>query len=186
MALKGERAPNFNDQCSAFISSDIKVAIQEGVKPEEITAGLVYSICMNYVNRVKGNRSIGKKIFMQGGVCYNKAIPVAMAALTGKNIIFTGVPALDKYVYKNFDSKTNIIINSKLKNTMEEVISTKEFIKQNNISSVTFITEAPHSKRIELFWENFGEKLPNVKFSVVGSELKDWDKINLQGNMLQS
>lgn len=98
--------------------------------------------------------------------------------LTGKNIIFTGVPALDKYVYKNFDSKTNIIINSKLKNTMEEVISTKEFIKQNNISSVTFITEAPHSKRIELFWENFGEKLPNVKFSVVGSELKDWDKIN--------
>lgn len=97
---------------------------------------------------------------------------------TGKNIIFTGVPSLDKYVYKNFDSKTNIIVNSKLKNTMEEVLAIKEFIKQNNISSVTFITEAPHSKRIELFWENFGENLANVNFSVVASELKNWDKQN--------
>ena len=36
---------------------------------------------MNYANRVKGNRPVGDKVFMQGGVCYNKAVPLAMASL---------------------------------------------------------------------------------------------------------
>ncbi len=94
IALKSLRPPNFSDQCAAFISSDIKNAIQEGIEIEDITAGLVYSICMNYNNRVKGNRPVGKKVFMQGGVCYNKAVPVAMAALTGKEIIVPPEPGL--------------------------------------------------------------------------------------------
>jgi predicted nucleotide-binding protein (sugar kinase/HSP70/actin superfamily) len=46
------------------------------------------------VNRVKGFRQTGNKIFMQGGVCYNKAVPVAMAALTGKSIIVPPHPGL--------------------------------------------------------------------------------------------
>ena len=94
IAMRGVNPPNFSEQCSAFISSDIKRAIQEGMSKEDITAGLVYSICLNYINRVKGNRSVGKKIFMQGGVCYNRAIPVAMAALTGKQIIVPPEPGL--------------------------------------------------------------------------------------------
>jgi predicted CoA-substrate-specific enzyme activase len=94
IALKGTMAPNFNDQCSAFISSDIKNAIHEGVKKEDIVAGLVYSICMNYSNRVQGNRPLGEKIFMQGGVCYNKAVPLAMTYLTGKPVIVPPEPGL--------------------------------------------------------------------------------------------
>ncbi|MGZ3593190.1 MAG: acyl-CoA dehydratase activase, partial [Syntrophales bacterium] len=87
MAIKGQTPPNFNDQCAAFISSDIKNASHEGMSREDIVAGLVYSICMNYDNRVKGNRPAGNNIFMQGGVCYNQAVPMAMAALTGKRIV---------------------------------------------------------------------------------------------------
>jgi predicted CoA-substrate-specific enzyme activase len=94
IALAGKRPPNFNDQCAAFISSDIKTATHEGVDKEDIVAGLVYSICMNYVNRVKGQRSSGKKIFMQGGVCYNKAVPLAMANLIGKPIVVPPEPGL--------------------------------------------------------------------------------------------
>ena len=94
IALKAENPPNFNDQCAAFISSDIKVAAQEGINRDDIVAGLVYSICMNYTNRVRGNRKTGKKVFMQGGVCYNKAVPVAMAALTGREIIVPPDPGL--------------------------------------------------------------------------------------------
>jgi len=94
VALNGKNAPNFNDQCAAFISSDIKNAIHEGVGHEDIVAGLVYSICMNYSNRVKGNRPVGEKIFMQGGVCYNRAVPMAMAALVGKAIIVPPEPGL--------------------------------------------------------------------------------------------
>ncbi|MFP4529056.1 MAG: acyl-CoA dehydratase activase [Candidatus Kapaibacterium sp.] len=94
IALKGANPPNFSDQCAAFISSDIKTALQENNSREDVVAGLVYSICLNYVNRVKGNRPVGKKIFMQGGVCYNKAIPIAMAALTGREIIVPPEPGL--------------------------------------------------------------------------------------------
>ncbi|SIN80099.1 acyl-CoA dehydratase activase [Halodesulfovibrio marinisediminis] len=94
IALQANRPPNFNDQCAAFISSDIKIAIQEGMPLKDIVAGLVYSVCMNYDNRVKGNRPVGKKVFMQGGVCYNEAVPVAMAALTGKHIVVPPEPGL--------------------------------------------------------------------------------------------
>jgi predicted CoA-substrate-specific enzyme activase len=94
VAMKGVCPPNFNDQCAAFIASDIKNAIHEGVAHEDIVAGLVYSICMNYSNRVKGNRPVGEKVFMQGGVCYNRAVPYAMAALVDKPIIVPPEPGL--------------------------------------------------------------------------------------------
>ncbi|MBN1796988.1 MAG: hypothetical protein JW822_00305 [Spirochaetales bacterium] len=93
-ALKAVKPPNFNDQCAAFISSDIKNATHEGISQEDILAGLVYSICFNYNNRVKGNRPVGKKIFMQGGVCYNKAVPLAMAGVLKKPIVVPPEPGL--------------------------------------------------------------------------------------------
>ena len=93
-ALKANNPPNFSDQCAAFINSDIKTAIQEGMSAEDICAGLVYSVCMNYLNRVKGNRPVGNKVFAQGGTCYNRAVPLAMAALTGKKVIVPPEPGL--------------------------------------------------------------------------------------------
>jgi len=94
IAMRAGNPPDFNDQCAAFIASDIKNAIHEGVSHEDIVAGLVYSICMNYTNRVKGNRPVGEKVFMQGGVCYNAAVPLAMATLVGKPIIVPPEPGL--------------------------------------------------------------------------------------------
>lgn len=93
-ALRAQNPPNFSDQCAAFINSDIKTAIQEGISAEDICAGLVYSVCMNYLNRVKGNRPVGSRVFVQGGTCYNKAVPLAMAALTGKRVIVPPEPGL--------------------------------------------------------------------------------------------
>ena len=94
IAILGDNPPNFNDQCAAFIGSDIKNAFNEGISRDDIVAGIVYSICMNYDNRVKGNRPVGRKVFMQGGVCLNRAVPLAMAALTGKHIIVPPDPGL--------------------------------------------------------------------------------------------
>jgi predicted CoA-substrate-specific enzyme activase len=93
-AYQASQPANFNDQCAAFISSDIKGAIHEGIDLPDIVSGLVYSVCMNYTNRVKGNRPVGKKVFIQGGVCYNEAIPAAMAALTGKEMVVPPEPGL--------------------------------------------------------------------------------------------
>lgn len=94
IALEGLQPPDFNDQCAAFIGSDIKTALQENIGKNDVVAGLVYSICKNYLNRVKGDRFVGQKIFMQGGVCYNQAIPVAMASLLNREIIVPPEPGL--------------------------------------------------------------------------------------------
>jgi predicted CoA-substrate-specific enzyme activase len=94
LATQAVSPANFNDQCAAFIAADIKNAVHEGIPHEDILAGLVYSICMNYLNRVKGNRPVGKTIFMQGGVCYNAAVPLAMAAILRKPIIIPPDPGL--------------------------------------------------------------------------------------------
>jgi predicted CoA-substrate-specific enzyme activase len=94
IALKATRPPNFSDQCAAFISSDINTALQEGVKREDIIAGLVYSVCINYANRVRGSRHTGDTVFMQGGVCYNRAVPIAMAGLTGRRIVVPPHPGI--------------------------------------------------------------------------------------------
>ncbi|HWQ72334.1 MAG TPA: acyl-CoA dehydratase activase [Desulfitobacteriaceae bacterium] len=94
IALEGSQPPDFNDQCAAFIGSDIKTALQENIQIRDVVAGLVYSICKNYLNRVKGDRFVGRKIFMQGGVCYNQAIPVAMASLLDRRIIVPPEPGL--------------------------------------------------------------------------------------------
>jgi predicted CoA-substrate-specific enzyme activase len=94
IALKGESPPDFNDQCSAFIASDIKTAIHEGMGRGDIVAGLVYSVCRNYLSRVRGNRWTGSRIFMQGGVCYNLAVPLAMANLCGADVTVPPRPGL--------------------------------------------------------------------------------------------
>ncbi|MGE5474123.1 MAG: acyl-CoA dehydratase activase [Ignavibacteriales bacterium] len=94
IAMEGSTPPDFNDQCAAFIGSDIKTSMQEDINVKDIVAGLVYSICKNYLNRVKGSRYVGKKIFMQGGVCYNRAIPIAMASLLNRDIVVPPEPGL--------------------------------------------------------------------------------------------
>lgn len=94
LAMQSTAPPNFNDQCAAFISSDISTAFQEGIEKNDIIAGLVYSICLNYNNRVRGPRAYGKKVFMQGGVCYNRAVPIAMAGLLNTQIIVPPEPGL--------------------------------------------------------------------------------------------
>ena len=41
---------------------------------------------------------------------------------------------------------------------MEEVLYIKDFMKRKDLKSVIFITEAPHSRRLKIFWDMFVEK----------------------------
>jgi predicted CoA-substrate-specific enzyme activase len=94
LALKADAPLKFGEHCSAFINSDIRKAVQQGASKENITAGIVCSIVANYLNRVVGNRTIGGKIFLQGGVAKNAAIPLAFAMLLDKEILVPPSPEL--------------------------------------------------------------------------------------------
>ncbi len=94
IALSSESALKFGEHCSAFINSDIRKAIQQGATRESITGGIVTSIVSNYLNRVVGNRTLGNKIFLQGGVAKNRAVPLAFALLLDKQILVPPSPEL--------------------------------------------------------------------------------------------
>ena len=94
IALLSKAPLKFGEHCSAFINSDIRKAVQQGATREDITAGIVCSIVANYLNRVVGNRTIGRSVFLQGGVAKNKAVPLAFATLLGKPILVPPSPEL--------------------------------------------------------------------------------------------
>jgi predicted CoA-substrate-specific enzyme activase len=94
VALRAEAPLKFGEHCSAFINSDIRKAIQGGAPRADIVAGLVFSIVANYLNRVVGNRPVGERIALQGGVAKNPAVPLAFAQLVGKPIAVPPDPEL--------------------------------------------------------------------------------------------
>jgi predicted CoA-substrate-specific enzyme activase len=94
IALGADAPLKFGEHCSAFINSDIRKAVQQGATRENITAGIVGSIVANYLNRVVGNRTIGGKIFLQGGVAKNVAVPLAFAMMLDKEILVPPSPEL--------------------------------------------------------------------------------------------
>jgi len=94
IAMQADSPLKFGETCSAFINSDIRKAIQHGASRENITSGIITSIVSNYLNRVVGNRSIGKNVVLQGGVAKNKGVPLAFAMLMNRNIIIPPDPEL--------------------------------------------------------------------------------------------
>jgi len=94
LALAAAAPVQFKATCAAFINSDIRIALQEGQSRENIVAGLVYAIAGNYLNRVKGARYVGKKVFLQGGVALNRAVGHAFAHSVGRQVVIPPSPEL--------------------------------------------------------------------------------------------
>lgn len=112
IALKGEAPCDLGERCTVFIEGSINKAISENINSENIYSGLCYSIVKNYLNGVVGNRPIGKKIFLQGGIAYNQGVVNAFRAITGREIIVppffsvTGAYGASLYAKEVFDRKS--------------------------------------------------------------------------------
>jgi predicted CoA-substrate-specific enzyme activase len=94
IALAAKSPVQFKTTCAAFINSDIRIAQQQGHSRGDIVAGLVYSIAGNYLNRVKGPRPVGKRVFLQGGVALNSAVGHAFAHAIGRPVVIPPQPEL--------------------------------------------------------------------------------------------
>ncbi|MGH9681340.1 MAG: acyl-CoA dehydratase activase-related protein, partial [Candidatus Acidiferrales bacterium] len=62
-------------------------ALQQGASVSDVTAGLAYSVALNYLNRVVRGRKIGEVIYFQGGTAYNDAVAAAFSRILGKRIV---------------------------------------------------------------------------------------------------
>jgi predicted CoA-substrate-specific enzyme activase len=94
LALAAPAPVQFKATCAAFINSDIRLAQQQGHSRENIVAGLVYAIAGNYLQRVKGPRVVGRKVFLQGGVALNRAVGHAFAQSVGRPVVIPPAPEL--------------------------------------------------------------------------------------------
>jgi predicted CoA-substrate-specific enzyme activase len=94
VALAAPSPAHFKATCAAFINSDIRIAEQQGHTRENIVAGLVCAIADNYLNRVKGPRAVGKRVFLQGGVALNHAVGYAFARAVGRPVVIPPNPEL--------------------------------------------------------------------------------------------
>ncbi|MFQ5442380.1 MAG: acyl-CoA dehydratase activase [Thermodesulfobacteriota bacterium] len=86
LALDCTAPPPMGERCTVFMESDMVHYQQKGVGKDGLVAGLAYSIVLNYLNRVVGDRRIGNRIFFQGGTAANLAVVAAFEKVTGKSI----------------------------------------------------------------------------------------------------
>jgi len=86
LALETSAPAPMGERCTVFIETDMVHHQQKGVDKGGLVAGLAYSIVLNYLNRVVGDRRIGNKIFFQGGTAANLAVVAAFEKVTGKKI----------------------------------------------------------------------------------------------------
>jgi predicted CoA-substrate-specific enzyme activase len=87
LALESEHPARLGERCTVFMERDVTAAMHRGAKIGDLTAGLAYSVALNYLNRVVRGRKIGKVIYFQGGTAYNDAVAAAFASLLGTRII---------------------------------------------------------------------------------------------------
>jgi predicted CoA-substrate-specific enzyme activase len=93
-ALASESGVALGQHCSIFMAEIIDEAVASGVARERIVAGIYDSVIANYLNRVKGSRSVGQVVFCQGMPFASDALAAAVARQTGAEVIVPPKPGL--------------------------------------------------------------------------------------------
>lgn len=79
LAFSSQSPCKLGERCTVFMENSLVINLHKGAKKEDLIAGLCYSIVENYINRVVAGKPIGKKIFFQGGVAFNRAVVSAFS-----------------------------------------------------------------------------------------------------------
>ncbi len=86
LAFRAAAPARLGDRCTVFMESDLNSRQQTGCARENLIGGLAYSIVQNYLRKVVAEKRIGRRIFFQGGVAYNKAVVSAFEKLVGRPV----------------------------------------------------------------------------------------------------
>lgn len=85
-ALEAPRPVQLGERCTVFMESDLIHYQNRGAGKHDLSAGLAYSIALNYLNRVVADRPIGQRVLFQGGVAGNRAVVAAFTSLLERPI----------------------------------------------------------------------------------------------------
>lgn len=93
-ALAADGCAALGQHCSIFMAEVMDEAVASEVPQDRIIAGIYHSVVANYLNRVKGSRSVGQVIFCQGMPFASDALAAAVAGQTGAEVIIPPRPGL--------------------------------------------------------------------------------------------
>ena len=91
-ALCSESGVALGQHCSVFMAEIIDEAVAAGVENRTLITGIYDSIIQNYLNRVKGSRSVGQVVFCQGMPFSADALAAAVVRQTGAEVIIPPNP----------------------------------------------------------------------------------------------
>ncbi|MCS7215290.1 MAG: acyl-CoA dehydratase activase [Thermodesulfovibrio sp.] len=115
LAFSSKTPCKLGERCTVFMENSLVINLHKGARKEDIVSGLCYSIVENFINRVVAGKPIGKKIFFQGGVAFNKAV----------------IAAFDNFLKSKIDSECELIIppNHEVMGAIGVALIAKEFMK---------------------------------------------------------
>ncbi len=87
VALGADACADLGQHCAVFMAEILDEAAAAGVTRPRLVAGLYDSVVQNYLNRVKGSRSVGDVVFCQGMPFSADALAAAVARQTGAEVI---------------------------------------------------------------------------------------------------
>lgn len=184
IALAGDNPCDLGDRCTVFIEGNIGKAIAQNESIENISAGLAYSIVKNYLTRVVGNRKIGEKILLQGGIAHNQAVVNAFRATLNKEIIVPrffsvtgalGAAVLLKNNINNCGNKNNIVNDSNL--NLGNKLFLDGYIAKRDESKKT--VGIPRVLFIHKMFPMFNEIFKRLGYNVILSDLTNEEIISL-------
>ncbi len=135
IAMKAEEGISLGQHCSVFMAEIIDDAVAAGLKTETIIAGIYDSIIQNYLNRVKGNRSVGKRIFCQGMPFSSDALAAAVIRQTGSAVVVPPNPGTIGALGIALLTIKNLDLNA-------ELLDLTQFLKAKVIQKDCFICQA--------------------------------------------
>ncbi|MBI2921702.1 MAG: CoA activase [Planctomycetes bacterium] len=83
---------SLGQHCSVFMAEVIDNAAASGVEASAIIPGIYDSVVQNYLNRVKGSRTVGQVVFCQGMPFSAPALAAAVARQTGCEVVIPPNP----------------------------------------------------------------------------------------------
>jgi predicted CoA-substrate-specific enzyme activase len=85
-AMRSTSPAELGERCTVFVSSELRRRQQQGFSREDLAAGLAYAVARNYVSRVIGRHTVGRRVSFQGGVAGNPAVHRALETILDRDI----------------------------------------------------------------------------------------------------
>jgi activator of 2-hydroxyglutaryl-CoA dehydratase/predicted nucleotide-binding protein (sugar kinase/HSP70/actin superfamily) len=92
LAQQASAPPELGQMCTVHVAEAAAEASNEGFEVPDLFGGFQYSVIQNYIDRVMGQRTFGRRIFFQGKPATGPSLAWTLAAVTGREVIVPSNP----------------------------------------------------------------------------------------------